>query len=100
MPNLFARDEAVSILEGVTPRAKKAAAAGNASSGGGGARAGSSALTPAALWAFFVKSCRCTTCLCMVHACEPTLHVPKGARIPSISFNTACSTNGTFVSAT
>ncbi|KIY97683.1 Dynein heavy chain 3, axonemal [Monoraphidium neglectum] len=64
VPNLFAKDEVVSILEGVTARAKKAAAAaaaaaaGTAGSGPQQPRAAGAALTPAGLWAFFVESCR------------------------------------------
>lgn len=42
MPNLFAKDELVTIMEGVTQRAKKAG----------------KALTPPVLYAYFVEQCR------------------------------------------
>ena len=66
VPNLFAKDEVVTILEGVTTRAKKAAA-------GQPRGAGGAALTPAGLWAFFVESCRCAHVLSWAagrHACH------------------------------
>jgi dynein heavy chain len=47
VPNLFAKDEVVTILEGVTPRAKRAC---------GGATKQAALLTPAGLWAFFLQS--------------------------------------------
>lgn len=50
---MFAKDEVMGVLEGVTARAKKAAASQPC-----GAGAGAGALTPAGLWAFFVESCR------------------------------------------
>jgi dynein heavy chain len=42
VPNLFAKDELVDIMEAVTPRAKRAG----------------KPLTPAGLWAFFLDSVR------------------------------------------